>query len=142
MGLEQKINYQLNKYPGIKKAVKRGYQLVMYALSKKIKSEGDIECISPIYSEHDYLFGYYDKSPWDGNGENILCLRARNAWKEPDPIEEADILVINLNVNNVNLNANPNLNQGDAGEKVNVGNKVRVLAKTRTWNVQDRKSVV
>ena len=36
MGLEQKINYQLNKYPGIKKYIKRAYQLTMYAISPKI----------------------------------------------------------------------------------------------------------
>lgn len=29
MSLEQKINYQLNKYPGIKKHIKRGYQRIM-----------------------------------------------------------------------------------------------------------------
>ena len=29
MSLEQKINYQLNKYPGVKKYIKRGYQRTM-----------------------------------------------------------------------------------------------------------------
>ena len=42
MSLEQKINYQLNKVPGVKKAVKRVYQRTMYAISPKIKSEGNI----------------------------------------------------------------------------------------------------
>lgn len=127
MNIEQKLNYQLNKYPGIKKAVKRGYQLMMYAISPKIKSEGNIERMSPIFSGHDYLFGYYDKSPWDKNGENILCLRTGNAWKVPDPVEQADILIINLD-----NNANDNWTEQEA--KVN--NKVRVLAITHTWNVQ------
>lgn len=39
MSLEQKINYQLNKVPGVKKVVKRVYQSTMYAFSQKIKSE-------------------------------------------------------------------------------------------------------
>ena len=65
MSLEQKINYQLNKCPGIKKYVKRGYQLTMYALSKKIKSEGNIMRVSPNDPSSEYFFGYYDKSPWD-----------------------------------------------------------------------------
>ena len=43
MSLEQKINYQLNKVPGIKKYIKRGYQLACYAASKKIKVEGDVK---------------------------------------------------------------------------------------------------
>ena len=42
MSLEQKINYQLNKYPAIKKVIKRTYQLAMYAISPKIKSDGNI----------------------------------------------------------------------------------------------------
>ena len=40
MSLEQNINYQLNKYPGVKKVVKSVYQHAMYAVSPKIKSEG------------------------------------------------------------------------------------------------------
>ena len=42
MNIEQTINYQLNKFPVIKKIIKRLYQIVMYGLSKKIKSEGEI----------------------------------------------------------------------------------------------------
>ena len=45
MGLEQKINYQLNKYPALKKIIKRTYQVGMYAISKKIKSEGNIVAV-------------------------------------------------------------------------------------------------
>ena len=37
MSIEHKVNYQLNKYPGIKKLIKRGYQRTMYALSKKVE---------------------------------------------------------------------------------------------------------
>ncbi len=47
MSLEQKINYQLNKCPGIKKYIKRGYQLACYAASKKITVEGDVKRVSP-----------------------------------------------------------------------------------------------
>ena len=39
MSIEQKINYQLNKYPTVKKVVKRVYQTGMYAISPKIKSQ-------------------------------------------------------------------------------------------------------
>ena len=113
MGLEQKINYQLNKYPGIKKYIKRGYQLTMYAISKKIKSEGNIKCVSPDDGK-EYFFGYYDKSPWDATGRYMLCMRAENTWSEPDPIGEAEILLIDTKD----------------------GNSVRELATTQTWNVQ------
>ena len=117
MSLEQKINYQLNKYPGVKKVIKRGYQLAMYAISPKIKSEGDIIRVSPNEAG-EYFFGYYDKSPWDASGKYMLCMKAKDTWTEPDPKSEAEILLFNLN------------------HDVNDDNYYRVLAKTNTWNVQ------
>lgn len=113
MGLEQKINYQLNKYPGIKKFIKRGYQLTMYALSPKIQSEGNITRVSPS-DGLEYFFGYYDKSPWDISGRYMLCMRAKDTWSEPDPLCEAEIILIDTQNRN----------------------SFRVLAKTHTWNVQ------
>lgn len=113
MGIEQSINYQLNKYPQIKKIIKRGYQLAMYAISTKIKFEGDITCVSP-YDGSEYFFGYYDKSPWDVTGQYLLCMKAHNTWSEPDPLVEADIVLIDIKN----------------------GNSIRKLAATRTWNVQ------
>ena len=113
MGLEQKINYQLNKYPFIKKGIKRVYQLTMYAVSKKLKSEGDIIRLSPDDKEHEYFFGYYDKCPWDKSGRYMLCMRAKDTWSEPDPNYEADIILIDTN-----------------------DNTVKKIATTRTWNVQ------
>lgn len=114
MSIEQIINYQLNKYPGIKKGVKRLYQLVMYSLSPKIKSEGTIVHISLNDSKSEYFFGYYDKSPWDKTGRYMLCMRAKNTWSEPDPKGDAEILLF------------------DGLD----GNSFRVIAKTCTWNVQ------
>ena len=113
MNIEQKINYQLNKYPRIKKVIKRGYQRVMYAMSKKIVSEGNIEKISPN-DGFEYFFGYYDKSPWDATGRYMLCMKAKDTWSDPDPMEEAEIILI------------------DTKDK----SGTRVLANTRTWNVQ------
>ena len=114
MGIEQKINYQLNKYPAVKKVIKRAYQLGCYALSKKIKSEGNFVRVSPNDPEHEYFFGYYDKSPWDATMRYMLCMRARDTWSEPDPMGNADILLIDTQN----------------------GNAVRKIATTHTWNVQ------
>lgn len=47
MSLEQKVNYQLSKYPAVKRVIKRAYQLMMYTISPKIKSEGNIIKLSP-----------------------------------------------------------------------------------------------
>lgn len=45
--IEKEISDFLNSVPQIKKIVKRLYQLGMYAISPKIKSEGNIEKVSP-----------------------------------------------------------------------------------------------
>ena len=114
MSIEQKINYHLNKYPRVKRSIKRTYQCAMYALSKKIKSEGDIQRVSPNDPANEYFFGYYDKSPWDASGRYILCMRAKDTWTEPDPKGEVEILLLNSEDEYA----------------------FRVLSKTRTWNVQ------
>lgn len=113
MSLEQKINYQLNKYPAIKMYIKRAYQLAMYAISPKIKSEGNIVRMSP-YAEGEYFFGYYDKSPWDATGRYMICMKAKDTWSEPDPLGTAEILLIDTES----------------------GNIVEQIATTHTWNVQ------
>ncbi len=118
MGIEQKVNYQLNKYPTVKKAVKRAYQLSVYAVSKKIKSEGNITRISPDDASQEYFFGYYDKSPWDITDRYMLCLRANDTWSDASPREKADILLIDTEKS-----------EGDL-------NRVRKIAETSAWNVQ------
>lgn len=118
MSIEQKINYQLNKYPVIKKMVKRVYQICMYTISPKIKSEGAIEKISPDDKNHEYFFGYYDKSPWDKTDRYILCMRAKNTWSSVSPHEKADILIIDTKKDKKDLN------------------RVKKIAETSAWNVQ------
>ena len=118
MSLEQKINYQLNKVPGVKKLIKRVYQRTMYAISPKKQSEGDVIRISPDDAAHEYFFGYYDKSPWDAADRYMLCMRATNTWSDVSPKEKADILLIDTI-----------LPEGTAG-------RVKKIAETNSWNVQ------
>lgn len=114
MSLEQKINYQLNKYPAVKKVIKRAYQLGCYAVSKKVKCEGNIVRMSPDDKNHEYFFGYYDKSPWDATDRYMICMRAKDTWSVPDPLDTADIMLIDTEDNN----------------------SIRKVATTHTWNVQ------
>ena len=118
MGIEQKINYQLNKFPIVKRVIKRVYQIGMYVVSHKIKSEGDIIRVSPDDTEYEYFFGYYDKSPWDITDRYMLCMRAKNTWSEVSPKETADILIIDTQ----RLESDPN--------------RVKKIAETKAWNVQ------
>lgn len=110
--IEATINYKLNNYPAIKKVIKRVYQGCMYAISPKIKSEGNISRVSPDNGE--CFFGYYDKSPWDYSDRYMLCISARDAHSSVAPNEAADILLINTQDNN----------------------SYKLLAKTNSWNVQ------
>lgn len=112
MGLEQKVNTILQKYPGIKKAVKRTYQVAMYSISSKTKAEGDINRLTPK-DGYEYFFGYYDKSPWNAGEEYILSLRVEDTTKAAAPEQPADIVLI------------------DSKTK-----EVKEIAETSTWNVQ------
>ena len=117
MGIEQKINYYLNKLPVAKKVAKRVYQLIGYMISPKIKSEGNIQCLSPCDGK-EYFFGYYDKSPWDLTQRYVLCMRANNTWSDVSPKETADIILI------------------DTSKEKNEDGYIRKLAETKAWNVQ------
>jgi len=118
MGLEQKINYQLNKFPIVKKIIKRGYQRLMYTINPKVKYVGQIKRISPKDRENEYFFGYYDKSPWDITDRYVLCLKASDTYSDVSPKETADILLI------------------DTGLSYDHPNRVKKIAETRSWNVQ------
>lgn len=113
MKIERQINQYLTQFPLIKKAMKRIYQLLMYAISPKIKSEGDIIRISPN-DGMEYFFGYYDKSPWDASDRYMLCLRAKETYKSVSPKESADIILFDTKDNN----------------------SYRIIGQTRSWNVQ------
>lgn len=112
MSIEQKINQVLQKTPGIKKGIKRVYQLGMYAVSPKIKAEGNLTRLTPD-DGLEYFFGYYDKSPWNADETQLLALRAASTTSDVAPKEPAEIVLIDLA-------------SGD----------IKVLGETRAWNVQ------
>ena len=69
------------------------YQRIVWLFSKKIKSEGDIVQVSPK-NGFEYLFGYYDKCPWNPDGDKVLALKVNNTTKEADSKETAIIVII------------------------------------------------
>lgn len=89
------------------------YQRVLYAVSSKIKFEGNIIRLTPDDS-YEYLFGYYDKCPWDETCRYLLALRVKSTTSEADSAQEAELVLIDLQDNN----------------------KAEVIAKTHSWNVQ------
>lgn len=111
--IETSINNILIKTPKIKKVIKRIYQLGMYAVSPKIKSEGNITRISPD-DGMEYFFGYYDKSPWDMSDRYMLCLRAKETYKSVAPNDTVEIILFDTKNNN----------------------SYEVIGNTKAWNVQ------
>ena len=93
MGLESKVHDALANIPVVKKVVKRSYQGLSVAMSRPRKSEGKIKRVTPN-DEYEYLFGYYDKSPWDASGRYILCIRVKDSSREVAPKSIAEIVLI------------------------------------------------
>ena len=113
MSLEEKVHSALMNFPEAKKAVKRVYQGANVAVFRPRKIDGNVERVTPK-DEYEYLFGYYDKSPWDASGRYMLCLRVKDASRDVAPGDKAEIVLIDA--------------END--------NSVKVIAKTHTWNVQ------
>ncbi len=102
------------QFPMVKRNLKRVYQLGMYAISnEKIKSEGEIERITPD-DEFEYFYGYYDKSPWDANDRYVIALKVKQAYKSVAPKEKGELVLIDT------FNSN----------------SVTKIADTQSWNVQ------
>lgn len=51
MSFEEKVNYQLNKYPFVKKIVKNLYQHIWVLLANNQRCEGNIVRVSPNDTE-------------------------------------------------------------------------------------------
>lgn len=106
------VHDHILKNDKIRHACYGAYQRMLYVISPKIKYEGDIQKLTPN-DGYEYLFGYYDKCPWSPDNKYILSLKVKNAYKQADSKEEADIVSINV-----------------------VTKEVVLLATTNCWNVQ------
>ena len=87
------------KNAAIRHIVYGAYQRALYLVSPKIKSEGEIKKLTPN-DGYEYLFGYYDKCPWDDTGRYILALRVKSTTTAPDSKEKAEVVAIDLKNNN------------------------------------------
>lgn len=113
MGIENKINDMLQHYPKLKIVIKRCYQMAMYAMSHKMKFEGDVSKVSPD-DGYEYFYGYYDKSPWDAQDRYMIALKVKQAYKSVAPKESGELVLIDTKN----------------------GNQATTFAATHSWNVQ------
>lgn len=105
------IANKLSKYPKIKRYLKNAYQNIGGIISNRKTFPSNINLISNPRKEH--LFGYYDKSPWNMNGDKIIYLEVSNANKEYVSLKKANIILKNL-----------------------ITNEKKIVGNTSTWNVQ------
>lgn len=115
MKIEHKINRLISNVPFLKKSVKRTYQILNYLSSDRKKMDGNIFNLTPEVDDgFEYFFGYYDKTPWNFDDTQVLCLRVKSTTKELDSNEDAEIILIDTeNENNFT-----------------------VIGKTNAWNIQ------
>lgn len=104
----------LERFPGLKRAIKRVYQVVSVTTSRdKAKIEGDITRVS-LDDGYEYFYGYYDKSPWDATDRYMICVRVRQAYKSAAPKVPGTVCLIDTEKNN----------------------KLIEVGSTHSWNVQ------
>ena len=89
------------------------YQRLLYLFSKKFKKEGDITVLTPD-DGYEYLFGYYDKNPWNEEESHLLALKVKSASAKADSTALAEIVLIPTNREEA----------------------IKTLATTHCWNVQ------
>jgi hypothetical protein len=113
MNLEKYIGQFLReRFPFAYKIARYCYQLP-FVLASSFYKKNIIS--SQIITDNDteHLFGYYDKSPWDGTEKNILCLSVPFADRHPTVCDAAQILLVEL-----------------------VTDIKNVLGETHAWNLQ------
>lgn len=94
MPILHKIATKLRKQPKLKRFFKNAYQKVGDIISDRQSSPASIKCVSD--SKYEHLFGYYDKSPWDRSGNNIIYLRVKNASNVTASDVPAEIILKNI----------------------------------------------
>lgn len=119
MSFKEKTKLILQKNERIFRNVYSIYAFVQYIRNyPREKSYGPIFRISPNDNDHEYFFGYYDKSPWDINDRYVLCLRVKNATRMADSTEQAEIIII------------------DTEKHEDDKERIKLVATTTAWNVQ------
>lgn len=94
--LENKTKFMLERFPVLKKTIKRCYQIFFCTITGSWKkTKGNIVRLSPE-DGYEYFFGYYDKSPVDFTDRFILMNKAEKTYKEVAPKEPIELCVLDI----------------------------------------------
>ena len=103
--LEKKIARLLSSFPLLKVYIKRFYSLFMFLLNyKSYKFKSDYELISISDGVNDSFFGYYDKSPDNGDGLVLFCTTSDKTNRSPRFTEYIYLDVFDIKTGNSVLN--------------------------------------
>ncbi len=92
--LENDIKFALDRFPGMKKIIKRIYQLSWCTITNSWETkEGEFKKITPA-DGYEYIGGYYDKAPWDSTDRYLISLRVKDAHSAPASTTPGVICVI------------------------------------------------
>ena len=105
------IMHVLNKHPHIKQRVKNIYVEFGNLISDKITFPDNIMQISN--TDHEHLFGYYDKSPWNHDGSKMIYLTVTKGSECTAASTDAQIILY------------------DTTKK-----EEQIIGVSKTWNVQ------
>lgn len=101
-GIEREISSFLNRYPKLKRSVKKAYQQLNFIF---YKNDTPYICSYPIqkisFNEEESFFGYYDKSPVNENGSYIIF----HSSPDPTTIKPKDNKRINIILLNIKENS-------------------------------------
>lgn len=86
MSMEKSVSELLRRTPRVREIVKLGYQFCNVNLSR-LRNDGNMTNTKSICINNDrdlqYMFGYYDKSPWDQDGNRMLTLQIPFSNRQP-----------------------------------------------------------
>ena len=111
--LELFVHDHILKNKAIRGVLYGMYQRLNVTLAPQKPKDSLLRLVSPE-DGYEYFFGYYDKCPWSHQGDSLLALQVKDSTVRADSSSPAHIVLLSLE-----------------GEP-----KVRVLAQTHSWNVQ------
>ena len=96
-GLERRLANMLSAFPGVKKAVKKLYQRLVFMFSRSKSNYSCIQVLREFEDSGETFFGYYDKSPLNKKSRYVLYHRTHYPTSRlPDPAHPVDIVIYDL----------------------------------------------
>lgn len=99
--IENRVKFILERFPLIKKIIKRVYQLFFCTITNSWNLvEGDIIRVTPN-DGNEYFCGYYGKSPFDATDRFLLFNKAKETYRDTAPSDPLELCVLDVEKNDI-----------------------------------------